>query len=115
MYKLAVLFAAAAAAAAAVAACVTAPPSEEAAPLATAAAVQPQTPFEPDATHDVADFQDARRSCEGLTRPGSRIVVAHRCRPIDEESLAEQINQVSREQDQLDRLAREREAQRRGF
>lgn len=57
----------------------------------------------------------ASRGCENLTRPGSRIVVAQRCLPVDEEALAEQLSQVRQEQDELDRLAREREAQRRGF
>jgi hypothetical protein len=53
--------------------------------------------------------------CEDLTRPGSRIVVARRCRSIDEEALADQLNQVRREQETLDRLARERENRRGGL
>lgn len=65
-------------------------------------------------TVDMADFKDDRTRCENLTRPGTRIVVAQRCRPIDEDALADQLHQVRREQDELDRLARERESQRRG-
>jgi hypothetical protein len=66
-------------------------------------------------TVELNDRANENRSCENLTRPGSRIVVAQRCRPIDEDALADQLGQVRREQDELDRLAREREAQRRGF
>jgi hypothetical protein len=63
---------------------------------------------------DITQFTQERLQCEDLTRPGSRIVVARRCRSIDEEALAEQLNQVRREQDMLDRLARERESRRGG-
>lgn len=74
------------------------------------------TPIVPLRTVELSERENrASRECENLTRPGSRIVVAQRCRPIDEEALAEQLGQVRREQDELDRLAREREAQRRGF
>jgi hypothetical protein len=66
-------------------------------------------------TVELGGRADDNRSCENLTRPGSRIVVAQRCRPIDEDALTDQLGQVRREQDELDRLAREREAQRRGF
>jgi hypothetical protein len=65
-------------------------------------------------TVDMVDFKDDRTRCENLTRRGTRIVVAQRCRPIDEDALADQLHQVGREQDELDRLARERESQRRG-
>ena len=61
---------------------------------------------------DIAQFSDQNLHCEDLTRPGSRIVVARRCRSIDEEALADQLNQVRREQEVLDRLARERESRR---
>jgi hypothetical protein len=63
---------------------------------------------------DIAQFREEKLHCEDLTRPGSRIVVARRCRSIDEEALADQLNQVRREQDMLDRLARERENRRGG-
>ena len=64
---------------------------------------------------EIVPSRQAQGHCEGLTRPGSRIVVATRCRSIDEEALADQLNQVRREQDMLDRLARERENRRGGL
>lgn len=83
---------------------------------ASAAATLESGAVVPLKTVELSDRPDAAtRNCENLTRPGSRIVVAQRCRPIDEDALADQLGQVRREQDELDRLAREREAQRRGF
>ena len=63
---------------------------------------------------NMADFKGDGMRCEELTRPGSRIVVARRCQSIDEAALEDTLNQVRRDQDTLDRLARERENQRRG-
>jgi hypothetical protein len=64
---------------------------------------------------DISALPKEPSQCEDLTRPGSRIVVARRCRSIDEEALADQLNQVRREQETLDRLARERESRRGGL
>lgn len=58
---------------------------------------------------------DNEEQCTDLTRPGSRIVVARRCEPIDEEALVHTLNQVRRDQEMLDRLAREKEGRRGGF
>lgn len=73
---------------------------------------------------DVADFPPDRIRCDNLTRPGSRIVVAQRCYSLDpldpldqavlDETLAEQIEQVRRDQDELDRLRRADDERRRG-
>jgi hypothetical protein len=65
---------------------------------------------------DIADLQEKVR-CENLTRGGSRIVVAKRCRPIgidgiDEQALADQLEQVREDQEELDRRRRELEARR---
>ncbi|HEX5764507.1 MAG TPA: hypothetical protein VFY27_03010 [Woeseiaceae bacterium] len=56
--------------------------------------------------------------CENVTRTGSRIVVAQRCYSkqdeIDrEERTAQQVEQARRDQDELDRRARDLEDQRR--
>ena len=64
---------------------------------------------------DIADINRLR--CEPLTRPGTRIVVAERCylagrHTVDEEALAEQLEQVRRDQEELDRRRREAEARR---
>jgi hypothetical protein len=64
---------------------------------------------------EISPSRQDQSHCEDLTRPGSRIVVARRCGSIDEEAIADQINQVRSEQDMLDRLARERESRRGGL
>lgn len=110
MYKLYSIVAAALA----LAGCASAP-ADSAASAAQSAqgdatAEPPPTPLQ---TLNITDFKDRTR-CEDVKRLGTRIVVAQRCRPIDEEALAEQLNQVRRDQETLDRLARDRENQRRG-
>jgi hypothetical protein len=64
---------------------------------------------------DVADVNRLR--CEPVTRAGTRIVIGERCyvagRPsVDEEALAEQLEQVRRDQEDLDRRRREAETRR---
>jgi hypothetical protein len=85
-----------------------------AAPKVAGASVMPQQSSARAKQIEIGDLPNEDMRCENLTRPGSRIVVAQRCLPINEEALADQLNQVRREQDELDRLAREREGQRRG-
>jgi hypothetical protein len=100
----------------ALAGCAAAPTeTTPAAPVDANIAVTPQVFSTPVKTVDMTDFPDDRVRCEDLTRPGSRIVVAQRCRPINEEALADQIHQVRREQDELDRIARDRENRRGTF
>lgn len=58
-----------------------------------------------------------RPRCENLTRGGSRIVVAQRCRApgddgVDELAVAEQLERVREDQEELDRRRREVEARR---
>ena len=94
------------------------PPIEPAAP-ASVAAVSPQPALPPDAPItrvDITDLQE-KVKCESLTRGGSRIVVAKRCRAkgdagVDELAVADQIDQVRRDQEELDRRRRELEARR---
>jgi hypothetical protein len=68
---------------------------------------------------EITQFTQTR--CENLTRAGSRIVVAQRCWQAgnevkDEETLARQLEQVRRDQDELERRQRDIEEQRRrGF
>jgi hypothetical protein len=72
-------------------------------------------PPETVAQADIADFaaeKDPRKLCENVTRPGSRIVLGHRCREIDEDALEERFRDLRREQDELDRISRERERRR---
>jgi hypothetical protein len=78
-----------------------APPAAQAKPTDAAAKVI-----------DMATLENEQK-CHGVTRPGTRIVVAQRCEPIDEEALVHTLNQVRRDQETLDRLAREREGRRR--
>lgn len=65
---------------------------------------------------DVVDINRLR--CEPVTRTGSRIVIAERCypvgskTPVDEDALAEQLEQVRRDQEDLDRRRREAEERR---
>lgn len=105
-----------AAAVLALAGCAAAPPDKPAmAPAGYSAAPEDaQAPTIPAKSLNMADFKGEGMRCEELTRPGSRIVVARRCRGIDEAALEDTLNQVRRDQDTLDRLARERENQRRG-
>ena len=85
----------------------------------TVAAVAAQPALPPDAPItrvDIADLQE-KVKCENLTRGGSRIVVAKRCHAkgasgVDELAVAEQIDQVRRDQEELDRRRRELEARR---
>jgi len=85
-------------------------PAEAAAEAtATPAAAANPTPV------DIADINLIR--CDPVTRTGSRIVVAERCypvgrTPVNEEALAEQLEQVRRDQEDLDRRRREAEARR---
>lgn len=96
-------------------ACVSTSPSTDVSGPA-GGGTEPTEPVTPLTTVVLSEHDDTTgRNCENLTRPGSRIVVAQRCRPVDEDALAEQLGQVRREQDELERLMREREAQRRGF
>ena len=79
----------------------------------TAEAVEAVTP--PVTEVDIADIN--RMRCEPVTRAGTRIVIGERCYPagprtIDEEALAEQLEQVRRDQEELDRRRREVEARR---
>jgi hypothetical protein len=79
----------------------------------TAEAVEPDTP--PVTEVDIADIN--RMRCEPVTRTGTRIVIGERCYPagprtIDEEALAEQLEQVRRDQEELDRRRQEVEARR---
>jgi hypothetical protein len=93
--------------------------STEPAPNAATHAVSTDAAAEPGPTSvaevDIADINRLR--CEPLTRPGTRIVVAERCylagrHTVDEEALAEQLEQVRRDQEELDRRRREAEARR---
>ena len=89
-------------------------PSVAAAPaLRTEAAGEPAAI--PVTEVDIADINRIR--CDPVTRPGTRIVVGEHCYPvgrrrIDEEALAEQLEQVRRDQEELDRRRREAEARR---
>ena len=65
---------------------------------------------------DIAEINRLR--CDPVMRTGTRIVIGERCYPvgqrtIDEEALAEQLEQVRRDQEELDRRRRET-AERRG-
>jgi hypothetical protein len=56
-----------------------------------------------------------RIRCDPVTRPGTRIVIGEECYPVgrpnvDEEALSEQLEQVRRDQEELDRRRREAEA-----
>lgn len=95
-------------------ACGAAPPVSPPNLAAGASAASYPLPATPVKTVDMADLPAEKTRCEDVTRRGTRIVVGQRCRPINEEALADQLHQVRREQDELDRLAREREGQRRG-
>jgi hypothetical protein len=95
-------------------ACAAAPPDSPPNLAGGSSAASYPPPATPVKTVDLADLPSAETRCEDVTRRGTRIVVGQRCRPINEEALADQLHQVRREQDELDRLAREREAQRRG-
>ena len=64
---------------------------------------------------DIAEIN--RMRCEPVFRTGTRIVIGERCYPvgrrsIDEEALAQQLEQVRRDQEELDRRRREVEARR---
>ena len=64
---------------------------------------------------DIAQIN--RMRCEPVTRTGTRIVIGEQCYPVgplsvDEEALAEQLEQVRRDQEDLDRRRREAEARR---
>jgi hypothetical protein len=98
----------------ALAACAAAPPGSPPNLAADASAAGAPLPATPVKTVELADLPSDELRCEDVTRRGTRIVVGQRCRPINEEALADQLHQVRREQDELDRLAREREGQRRG-
>jgi hypothetical protein len=64
------------------------------------------------------DIEDINRMrCDPVMRAGTRIVIGERCYPvgrrtIDEEALAEQLEQVRRDQEELDRRRREAEGRR---
>jgi len=64
------------------------------------------------------DIEDINRMrCDPVMRTGTRIVIGERCYPvgrrtIDEEALAEQLEQVRRDQEELDRRRREAEGRR---
>ena len=93
------------------------PPIEPGAPQGVATPVAAAGPPPESITRiDISELQ-ANVRCENLTRGGSRIVVAKRCRPkginaIDEQALAEQLDQVREDQEELDRRRRELEARR---
>ena len=60
---------------------------------------------------DVGQFRD-RVQCEPMTRTGTRIVVAKRCHPlgadgVNEQAVADQLDQVRKDQEELDRRRRE--------
>ena len=64
---------------------------------------------------DISEINRVR--CEPVTRTGTRIVIGETCYPVgrrtvDEEALAEQLEQVRRDQEELDRRRREAEARR---
>ena len=81
------------------------PPSAESIEVGTAAVAE-------------IDIQDINRMrCDPVMRAGTRIVIGERCYPvgrrtIDEEALAEQLEQVRRDQEELDRRRREAEGRR---
>lgn len=65
---------------------------------------------------NMAEFGDDGTRCEEVTRPGSRIIVARRCRTIipqdesaafDEGALSDQLNQVGRDRTELNEARRE--------
>jgi hypothetical protein len=79
----------------------------------TAAAVEADAP--PVTEVDIAEIN--RMRCEPVMRTGTRIVIGERCYPagprtVDEEALAEQLEQVRRDQEELDRRRSEAEARR---
>jgi hypothetical protein len=95
-------------------AAISAYPPANAAPAvsSTGTAVEPGTAV---AEVDIAEIN--RMRCEPVTRTGSRIVIGERCypvgrQPVDEEALAEQLEQVRRDQEDLDRRRREAEERR---
>jgi hypothetical protein len=60
---------------------------------------------------NVAEFRD-RVHCEPMTRTGTRIVVSKKCHPlgqggVDEQAVADQLDQVRKDQEELDRRRRE--------
>jgi hypothetical protein len=88
-------------------------------------ATRPSNPASTDATNDpgpaktievdVAEINRLR--CDPVVRAGTRIVIGERCYPVgrrtvDEEALAEQLEQVRRDQEELDRRRREAEERR---
>jgi hypothetical protein len=100
--------------------------------VAAGCATRPATPVAPNAADppapaetieattpvrevDIAEINRLR--CEPVVRTGTRIVIGERCysvgqRTVDEEALAEQLEQVRRDQEELDRRRREAEARR---
>jgi len=79
----------------------------------TAEAVEADAPLITEV--DISDVN--RMRCEPVMRTGTRIVIGERCYPagsrtVDEEALAEQLEQVRRDQEELDRRRREVEARR---
>jgi len=83
-----------------------------------ATAALPAKAIEAGTTTKEVDVSDINRMrCEPVTRAGTRIVIGERCyvagRPtVDEEALAEQLEQVRRDQEDLDRRRREVETRR---
>src|SRR5688572_26979751 len=78
----------------------------------TAAQPLPLDPATEVVTVDITRFLDTEKRCENVTRGGSRIVIAQRCwsagREVeDEEELAGQLEQVRRDQDELERRQRD--------
>jgi hypothetical protein len=95
----------------------TANSSADATPIAAAIVnVTPQpSSAAPIKALNMADFRDDGTRCEELSRPGSRIIVAKRCRTIienedaafDQGVLSDQLNQVRRDQDEVTQARRE--------
>jgi hypothetical protein len=93
------------------------PPIEPTPATVAAVATRPVLPPDAPITRvDITDLQE-KVKCENLTRGGSRIVVSKRCYAkgasgVDELAVADQIDQVRRDQEELDRRRRELEARR---
>jgi hypothetical protein len=87
------------------------PPIDPNAAVSSSGTATALTGSEPITQVDVTEFRD-RVQCEPMTRTGTRIVVSKRCYPlgkdgVNEQAVADQLDQVRKDQEELDRRRRE--------